>query len=157
VISSAPLEIDDNNRQAIDDQTLQLLLDANVRAGMMACMWCIRCQVNKMLAKAFHRWNLKIICQTSSSSSNTENITDKYENIVPHIAANDQKRHELCKKMVTIALFKCMLFNILYVLSFRSVACTSVAEPRYVRYESQYHIVLNYRMYNDKSSLVQLV
>ena len=32
------------------------LIDANVRSGIMACVWCMKAQVVKMTAMAFHKW-----------------------------------------------------------------------------------------------------
>eukprot|EP00602_Paraphysomonas_sp_CaronLab_P000864 CAMPEP_0185031100 /NCGR_PEP_ID=MMETSP1103-20130426/18388_1 /TAXON_ID=36769 /ORGANISM="Paraphysomonas bandaiensis, Strain Caron Lab Isolate" /LENGTH=593 /DNA_ID=CAMNT_0027566495 /DNA_START=72 /DNA_END=1853 /DNA_ORIENTATION=- len=38
------------------DLPLHLLLNENVRAATMTCMWVFRCQIVKAEARAFHRW-----------------------------------------------------------------------------------------------------
>ena len=38
-------------REAMDQ-----LVESNVRAGVLACIWCIKTQVIKMMAAAFNRW-----------------------------------------------------------------------------------------------------
>lgn len=33
-------------------------MDSNIRAGSLACLWCIKAQVNKKLSSAFNKWKL---------------------------------------------------------------------------------------------------
>ena len=39
-----------------DKEHWNRLLEAQIRAGTMACVWCMKTQLVKMLAGAFHRW-----------------------------------------------------------------------------------------------------
>lgn len=34
------------------------LVDSNIRAGSLACLWCIKAQVSKRLSSAFNKWKL---------------------------------------------------------------------------------------------------
>lgn len=43
---------------AEDKEHWNRLLEANIKTGTMACVWCMKSQVVKMLAGAFHRWHL---------------------------------------------------------------------------------------------------
>ena len=36
------------------------LLDSNIRAGTMACMWCMKAQLVKKTSLAFHRWKFVV-------------------------------------------------------------------------------------------------
>ena len=61
-----------------DKEHWDRLLEAQIRSGTMACLWCIKSQVVKMLAGAFHRWHLQIVVlsgpqsQSQSQSSSTQ-------------------------------------------------------------------------------------
>ena len=47
-----------NSSVAIDAEreAWNRLIDANVRSGIMACIWCMKAQVVKITAMAFHKW-----------------------------------------------------------------------------------------------------
>lgn len=54
-----------------DKEHWDRLLEAQIRSGTMACLWCIKSQVVKMLAGAFHRWHLQIVVLAGSQSLST--------------------------------------------------------------------------------------
>ena len=53
-----------------DKDSWNRLLEANVRSGTMACMWCIKTQVVKMQALAFNKWKTKLMFRTYLSTAN---------------------------------------------------------------------------------------
>lgn len=45
------------------------LLEANVRSGTIACMWCIKTQVVRMQALAFNRWKTQLLFRSWPGSA----------------------------------------------------------------------------------------
>lgn len=57
------------------------LLDSNIRAGTMACMWCMKAQLVKKTSLAFHRWKFVVARQSwynnSSPSKSIQNTASR--------------------------------------------------------------------------------
>ena len=45
------------------------LVDANIRSGMIACMWCLKTHVLRRTAQAFHKWRGNCFLKTAPSAS----------------------------------------------------------------------------------------
>ena len=46
---------------SITMESVHWLLSENVKAGTLALYWCIKTQVNKVKAKAFYRWQQRVM------------------------------------------------------------------------------------------------
>lgn len=60
-----------------DKDSWNRLLEANVRSGTMACMWCIKTQVVKMQALAFNKWKTKLLFRNYLSAANSLTLTQR--------------------------------------------------------------------------------
>jgi hypothetical protein len=47
------------------------LLDSNIRAGTMACMWCMKAQVVKRISVAFFRWKYGVSKSAGTGGNNS--------------------------------------------------------------------------------------
>lgn len=64
------------------------LVDSNIRAGTMACMWCMKAQLVKKTSLAFHKWKFAVAELTwkrsaspgrLNNSSNGKGTVDKHK------------------------------------------------------------------------------
>ena len=74
------------------------LIDANVRSGIMACIWCMKAQVVKITAMAFHKWKTCSLLDMSkiallNSISNQHSYNDIHEGGLNN---NSNERHVNC-------------------------------------------------------------
>jgi hypothetical protein len=45
----------------VEKEAWNKLIDANVRSGIMACVFCMKGQVIKIIAQAFHKWKYRYL------------------------------------------------------------------------------------------------
>jgi hypothetical protein len=58
------------------------LIDSNIRAGTLACMWCLKAQVVKKVSLAFYKWKYtSMFNPTVSPSKSIHNSANKNRNI----------------------------------------------------------------------------
>lgn len=61
------------------------LLDTNIRAGGMACLWCIRSQLSKRLYAAFNKWRLNALMLRLADKSKNDYLMNQKKTPFPPV------------------------------------------------------------------------
>lgn len=104
----------DRQRDVPSEQkaTLNRLLEANIRAGTLACLWCLKTQVIKKLSQAFYHWKLiaamlppkpmsaskRMLLLKQLSNENESDVSD-LEDDIDSMDEFEKKREMLCKSI----------------------------------------------------------
>lgn len=76
----------------------QELVDSNIRAGSLACLWCLKAQLNKRLSAAFNKWKLNATLMAIEEKRRKEEAEQKSKPLLEAISVlskyTDQARQE---------------------------------------------------------------
>lgn len=70
----------DNEKDALNN-----LIEANVRSGMMTCVWCLKSLAIKLISPHFHKWKTTILIIKSHDGNTNTNTTMSSNNHNNHI------------------------------------------------------------------------
>jgi hypothetical protein len=96
--TSAPVEVAEANMEGWNH-----LLEANMKSGTLACVWCIKAHYIKMIAVAFGKWKCFSACAFALSLRGKKSL-----------AVKDQSVDARMKRLCTFACFVLSCFGTCY-------------------------------------------